>query len=94
MSKIGRWKTSAGLTFWGSIIQSTFSLIGLIICLYLIFNLIDILLSGILPSVASMSLDYYEQKFASFLGGTVICFVIAFLGYLLYLIGICLFKTA
>lgn len=90
----GKWRTASGLALWGSAIQTIFNLIGLTLVMYLAYNLIDILLSGILPSMASMSLDYYEKTFAGFIGGAFVCFVIAFLGYLLYLVGVCLFTGA
>ena len=89
-----KWSTASGLAFWGSAIQTSFNLIGLTLVLYLAYNLVDIIMSGILPSVASMSLDYYEDRFAGFIGGAAICFAIAFLGYLFYMVGICLFTGA
>lgn len=58
------WKVSTGLIFWGGTIQIIFSFIGLCIFLYLILNMTDILLSGILPSVASWSFDYYWNNIA------------------------------
>lgn len=89
-----KWSLSTGFAFWGSVIQTSFNMIGLTLVLYLAYNLVDILMSGILPSVASMSLDYYEDRFVGFIGGATICFAIAFLGYLLYMVGICLFTGA
>ncbi len=80
------------MTFWGVTIQSVFNLIGLGCILYVAYNMIDIALKGILPSILSASLDYYEDSLAAFLGTVVICFSISFLGYILYLVGICLFK--
>lgn len=87
-----RWQTSTSLTFWGATIQTSFIFIGVLIILYLAYNLVDIAISGILPSVASMGLDYYEEQMVPILVMVVICWFIAFLGYLIYLVGICLFK--
>ncbi len=60
--------------------------------MYFAYNATDILLSGIVPSLASMSMDYYMDRFSGYFGGAVICFFIAFLGYVVYLIGICRFR--
>lgn len=92
--KNGRWRTSTGLAFWGVTIQSIFNLIGLGFILYVCYNLIDIALAGILPSIASASLNYYEDRMAAFIVIVVVCGLISFLGYIFYLIGICMFKGA
>ncbi len=92
ISSSKKWRVSTGLVFWGVTIQSVFNLIGLGCILYVGYNMIDIALRGILPSILSASLDYYEANMAAFLGTVVICFAISILGYVLYLVGICLFK--
>lgn len=81
----GKWRIASGLAFWGSTIQAIFNLIGLTLVMYLAYNLVDILFSGIMPSIASMNLDYYGNTFGGFIGGALVCFVIAFLGYLIYI---------
>lgn len=90
----GKWRIASGLAFWGSTIQAIFNLIGLTLVMYLAYNLVDILFSGIMPSIASMNLDYYGNTFGGFIGGALVCFVIAFLGYLIYIVGVCLFSGA
>lgn len=90
----GKWRKSTGLAFWGSTIQVIFNLIGTFLVMYLSYNLIDILLEGILPSMVSMSLAYYKDRFSVYFGGALICFFIAFLGYIFYLIGIFIFTGA
>lgn len=89
-----RWWTSANLSFWGIIIQTVFSLIGLCLGLYLTLNLSDILINGIMPSITSESLDYYNNRMIGYAGGIMICVLISFIGYGLYLIGISLFPVA
>ena len=89
-----RWRTSTGFVFWGTIIQTVFSLIGFMVLLYLSNNVIDIIIGGIMPSVPSMNLDYNEDTLMGFIGACTICFVVAFFGYIFYLIGICIFKGA
>lgn len=87
-----RWWSASGMALWGSAVQTVFNLIGLSLLMYFVYNATDILLSGIVPSLASMSMDYYKDRFSTFFGGAVICFLIAFLGYVVYLIGICRFR--
>lgn len=87
-----RWWSASGMALWGSSIQTVFNLISLSLLMYFFYNATDILLSGIAPSLASMSMDYYMDRFSAFFGGAVICFLIAFLGYAVYLIGICRFR--
>ena len=64
------------------------------VLLYLSNNVIDIIIGGIMPSVPSMNLDYNEDTLMGFIGACTICFVVAFFGYIFYLIGICIFKGA
>lgn len=53
ISSSKQWRVSTGLTFWGVTIQSVFNLIGLGCILYVAYNMIDIALRGILPSILS-----------------------------------------
>lgn len=87
-----RWWSASGMALWGSAIQTVFLFLGLSLLMYFVYNATDIFLSGIVPSLASMSMDYYKDRFSAFFGGAVICFLIAFLGYVVYLIGICRFR--
>lgn len=89
-----RWSVSTGLIFWGGSIQIVFNFIGLGLFLYFFSNLSDIFMSGIMPSIASRSLDYYENRISGFVAGEMLCMVISFLAYIIYLAGICLFKGA
>lgn len=89
-----KWRRSTGLIFWGTTIQSVFGFLGLLLLLYLIYDFSGIMLRGIMPSLAYLNLAYYENTFYGFFGGILICSLISFLGYIVYLIGICLFKGA
>ncbi len=92
--QLHRWLTSTALSFWGTTIQSVFAFIIISFILYIYYNLTDSLLAGIMPSLANMNYDYYEDRFNAFAGVIGICFLISFLGYIAYLVGICLFKRA
>lgn len=92
--QLHRWRTSTALSFWGTMIQTAFAFISFSIILYVFYNLTDILCAGILPSMANMNLDYYEDRFMAIVGVAMICSLISFLGYIAYLVGICLFKKA
>ncbi len=89
-----KWRSSTGLIFWGTTVQTLFSFLGLLVILYLLYDFSGVMLRGIVPSLAGLNLDYYEDTFYGFFGGAMICGVISFLGYVFYLIGICLFKGA
>lgn len=89
-----KWSRSTGLAFWGTTIQTAFSFLGISFMMYVFYNLSDIMLDGILSSLGNLNLDYYEDRFKGFIGCASVCLMISFLGYIFYLIGICLFKGA
>lgn len=88
-----RWRSSTSLSFWGTTIQVVFAFLSISTILYVAYNFIDIALNGILSSIASMNLDYYEDRMMGFIVVVGVSSLISFLGYILYLIGICLFRS-
>ena len=85
---------STGVAFWGACIQAIFGFACVTLLLYFVYNLPKILLSGIMPSMATMSLDYYEHTAENVGIVSLLLGFISFLGYVVYFIGICLFKGA
>lgn len=89
-----KWRTSSGLAFWGSAIQAAFCFLGLAIILYVLYNFVDIAMSGIVNSIISMNSDYLTDEMENYGATAMLFFIFSFLGCIVYLIGICLFKGA
>lgn len=66
---IGKWERASRLAFSGSVIQAAFNFIGMSLVMYLGYHSTEILINGIMPSVASMSLEDYWEKFAGMIIG-------------------------
>lgn len=91
---IGKWERASRLAFSGSVIQAAFNFIGMSLVMYLGYHSTEILINGIMPSVASMSLEDYWEKFAGMIIGACVCFGLALAGYIIYMTGTYLFKGA
>lgn len=89
-----KWSIATGMAYGGTIIQAVFSLIGTCILMYLYYNLTDIVLSEVLHSLGTMGFEYYKETITNYTASALIFYILSLLGYIIYLIGLCLWKRA